>query len=96
MTHNGREQMDGRHQLHKTNGKFGEGRQGEGGDCGEDRVGVRDNVVTTQAGVDLGRVLSCLEVVSDRDDGKQNQDENGQRDQLGSPACVYAGCASQP
>jgi hypothetical protein len=43
---------------------------------------VGDHVVAAQAGVDLGRILDRLQIVGDRDDREQDQDEHGQGDEL--------------
>lgn len=77
--------MSRRYHLQKAETKLREDGQREGRCRRKDGVRMGDNVVATKAGVDLGWVLDCLQIVGDGDDGKKREDEHRQGDPLGSP-----------
>ena len=72
-------------QAHKAEGELGENRRGECRDRREDGVGVGDNVNTAEAAVGFGWILERLQVVGDRDDREEDQNEHGQGDELHAP-----------
>jgi len=84
------------YRLQETEGKLGEDRQRKGCDCRKDGVRMGDCVVAANTGIDLGGVLDSLQIVSDGDDGKEDEDEHCEGDPLGSPGCAGPRCKAQP
>lgn len=82
--------------MQKAERMLGEDREGKCGECGKGGVRMGDCVVAAKAGVDLGRVLDCLQVVGDGNDGKEDEDEHCQGCPLGSPGCASLWREAQP
>ena len=82
--------------LQEAEREVGKCGDGKGGDRGKDGVGMGDGVIAAEAGVDFGGILHSLQVVCDGDDGKENEDENGDGYPLGSPGRTGLRCEAQP
>jgi len=82
--------------LQKGERQLGEDGQRDGGRRRKNGVRMGVCVDAAKAGVDLGGVLDGLQIVSDGDDGKQDEDEHGQGDPLGPPASACPRSKAHP
>ena len=63
---------------------------------GKNGVKSGNDVIPPHAAIGFGRILHRLDVIADRDDREENEDEHGQSNQLHTTACAVTQPKAQP
>ena len=83
-----------RRDLRNAERKLGENRRWLSAYRGKNGVRRRNRMDTAKTTVGFRWILHRLQIVSDRDDREQNEDENSEGDYLGPAACAGGSRAS--
>lgn len=76
--------------------EIGEGRHGQAGNRGKDRVDARQRMILAEAAIGFSRILRREQVIRDGDDGEENKDEEDHGDQLPVPKHGNRGSNEEP